>query len=151
VNVLLIIHAAATLFMTGLIWFVQIVHYPLFEKVGRTEFSGYEAAHQRLTTYVVAPAMLLELVTAGVLVFFGEPGIGRSIRAINLILLLLIWGMTAGIQVPQHNSLNTGFDETIWRKLVLGNWGRTILWSVRSGLVSLILWQQMQAAAPTEG
>ena len=31
---LLLLHAAATLFMTGLIWFVQVVHYPLFARVG---------------------------------------------------------------------------------------------------------------------
>jgi hypothetical protein len=27
---LLLAHAAATLFMVGVIWFVQLVHYPLF-------------------------------------------------------------------------------------------------------------------------
>ncbi|MFY0528690.1 hypothetical protein ACN28I_37835 [Archangium gephyra] len=29
----LLAHAAATLFMVGLIWFVQVVHYPLFSRV----------------------------------------------------------------------------------------------------------------------
>ncbi|MCK6525129.1 hypothetical protein L6R49_27300, partial [Myxococcota bacterium] len=33
-TLLLLIHAAATWFMVGLIWFVQIVHYPLFSAVG---------------------------------------------------------------------------------------------------------------------
>ena len=31
---LLLLHAGATFFMCGLIWFVQIVHYPLFAQVG---------------------------------------------------------------------------------------------------------------------
>ncbi len=31
---LLFVHAAMTLFMVGVIWFVQIVHYPLFRGVG---------------------------------------------------------------------------------------------------------------------
>lgn len=42
---LLITHAAATLWMTGLIWFVQVVHYPLFALVGSTGFAAYESAH----------------------------------------------------------------------------------------------------------
>lgn len=32
---LLLVHAAVTLYMTGVIWFVQVVHYPLFSCVGR--------------------------------------------------------------------------------------------------------------------
>ena len=34
VKVIFLAHIAATLFMCGAIWFVQIVHYPLFEQVG---------------------------------------------------------------------------------------------------------------------
>lgn len=59
-----IVHLAATLSMVGLIWFVQIVHYPLFAYVGAEKFIAYEAAHARLTTWVVAPPMLTEALTA---------------------------------------------------------------------------------------
>ncbi len=41
-------HITATLYMTGLIWFVQIVHYPLFARVGNAEFSAYEQRHTAL-------------------------------------------------------------------------------------------------------
>ncbi len=44
--ILLAVHLAATAAMTGLIWFVQVVHYPLFDLVGRAQFVGYEAAHR---------------------------------------------------------------------------------------------------------
>ena len=54
---LLLIHAGATLYMTGLIWFVQVVHYPLMARVGEDGFAEYEKHHQRLTTWVVAPPM----------------------------------------------------------------------------------------------
>ena len=55
---LFLAHVAATLVMVGVIWFVQIVHYPLFSQVSEAAFNLYEAQHTRLTTYVVAPAML---------------------------------------------------------------------------------------------
>lgn len=61
---LLLAHAASTLAMTGVIWFVQVVHYPLFAAVGRKGFAAFEASHRRLTTWVVAPLMLVELVCA---------------------------------------------------------------------------------------
>jgi sterol desaturase/sphingolipid hydroxylase (fatty acid hydroxylase superfamily) len=56
---------AATWFMVGLIWFVQVVHYPLFAAVPAGEpFAAYHRQHVRRTTWVVAPVMLVELVTA---------------------------------------------------------------------------------------
>ena len=67
-GIILIAHAAATLYMTGLIWFVQVVHYPLMAAVGRDGFAAYESAHARLTTFVVAPGMLVEALCAGLLV-----------------------------------------------------------------------------------
>ena len=68
-SLLLLLNAAATLFMTGLIWFVQVVHYPLFGSVGDGGFDRYAALHARRTTWVVGPPMLLELVTSFGLVF----------------------------------------------------------------------------------
>jgi hypothetical protein len=43
VKLVLLANLAATFFMVGLIWFVQIVHYPLFGQVGRDRVrAGYE-------------------------------------------------------------------------------------------------------------
>ena len=60
----LLLNVAATLMMTGVIWFVQVVHYPLMEQVGASGFVTYEKLHTRWTTYVVAPPMLVEAATA---------------------------------------------------------------------------------------
>jgi hypothetical protein len=62
--------------MLGLIWFVQIVHYPLFSSVGEREFAGYEIQHSRLTAFVVGPPMLIEALSAIALVF----SIGKRFR-----------------------------------------------------------------------
>ena len=55
------VHTFATLAMMGLIWFVQVVHYPLYAKVGPQAFAEYHALHVSRTTSVVAPLMLAEL------------------------------------------------------------------------------------------
>ncbi len=56
VRLLFLLHLATTFFMLGVIWFVQVVHYPIFAKTGSTEFSGYEQTHTTLTTWVVCAA-----------------------------------------------------------------------------------------------
>ena len=125
----LLLQLAATLTMVGVIWFVQIVHYPLFAQVGRDEFRRYEMDHQRLTAWVVGPLMLTELVSAILLVWWEPTGISTTFLWIGLALLLSVWAVTYTVQVPQHASLILSYDEAVQRRLVLGNWYRTFAWS----------------------
>ncbi len=131
----LLIQLATTLAMVGLIWFVQVVHYPLFSRVGESEFKQYEVDHQRLTTLVVGPLMLLELASAAFLVWENPTAISSGIVWSGLLLLLSIWAVTYAVQVPQHMILTEAYDAAVQKKLVLGNWYRTIAWSARGGLL----------------
>lgn len=134
----LLLHVAATLFMVGAIWFVQVVHYPLMAQVGADEFCDYEAAHVRLTSWVVVPPMLVELATGVVLAGRPPVSLGPGWCWGGLLLLLLIWASTALLQVPRHKALSAGFDSTQHGALVLTNWARTAAWTLRGGLVLLM-------------
>lgn len=129
----------ATLFMTGVIWFVQIVHYPLLVRVGSEGFSAYEAAHVRWTTWLVGPPMLIEALTAALLVWRTPVVVSPVLCAIGLCLLLVIWTSTAVLQVPSHNALMSSFDPVAHHSLVRSNWIRTIAWTLRSVLVVCLL------------
>lgn len=137
-RVILLVHAAATWFMVGLIWLVQVVHYPLFAGVGEEGFAAYAADHSRRITRVVGPVMLLELGT-GVLLLARRPAdVGWGWPLAGLALLGVVWASTAFLQVPRHTELGAGFDAAAWRALVATNWVRTVAWSLR-GLVVLVL------------
>ena len=135
-RLVLLLHTAATLFMVGLIWFVQIVHYPLFMQVRADSFVLYEVTQNRLTLLVVAPAMLLEAATAIFLLFSRPPAISAPLAYLGVLLLAVIWISTFFIQMPRHAILAQGFNETVWHSLMLTNWIRTITWSLR-GVLSL--------------
>ena len=141
--VLLLAHAAATLFMVGVIWFVQIVHYPLFARVGRPDYSAYSIRHTRQTGLVVGPPMLLEAATAIALVVWTPPGISVSLVWTGLLLVAGIWLSTALLQAPRHTTLGRGFDPAAHRFLVTSNWLRIVLWSLRGLVVLCILYQVM--------
>jgi hypothetical protein len=121
--------------MVGVIWFVQIVHYPLLAQVSRSEFAGYEREHQRRTTFVVAPTMLIEAVTAIVLLAIPPAGMGRVLPAVGVSLLVVIWLSTFLVQMRQHTRLSTGFHAITHRRLVRYNWLRTVAWTGRGILV----------------
>ncbi|MEM7625423.1 MAG: hypothetical protein AAF333_07340 [Planctomycetota bacterium] len=138
VKSLLLIHAAATLYMVGLIWFVQVVHYPLFDGVGEDGFAAYEDRHARRTTWVVLPPMVIELVTAVWLVAQRStllPGVPAWQAWAGLGLVVFLWAVTFLVSVPQHQRLTQGFDVTSHRILTDTNWLRTTAWSLRGGLV----------------
>jgi uncharacterized membrane protein len=140
---LLIINLATSLFMTGVIWFVQVVHYPLFGKVGVVDFSVYETAHTRLTTFIVGPPMLLETVTSLLLVRFCPIESVVIWLWIGLLLQLVLWLSTIFIQVPCHRQLEKGFNAEVHRRLVSSNWLRTIVWTLRSLLLLFLLYQSL--------
>lgn len=130
----------STFAMTGLIWLIQRVSYPLMSLVPEDHFVAYEAAHCRRISPVVLPLMVCELATS----------LWLSVRPIDVvrqeliaggILTLLLWASTFLIQVPMHNRLEKGFHRETWKRLVLTNWIRTVLWSVRSVLMACVLWK----------
>lgn len=129
-TLILLGHLAATLFMVGVTWFVQVVHYPLFAKVGATAFAAYEREHVRRTGWVLLFPMTLELaLSVWVVILLG----GRMAWA-GLVLVGLIWGMTWAVQVPAHRRLESGFDPMACRRLVRTNWARTVAWTLRGGV-----------------
>jgi hypothetical protein len=132
---LLAIHAGCALFMAGLIWFVQVVHYPLFDQVGKAEFTAYEQQHVRRTGWVVIGPMLLEAGLATVLAW--SPGGWQA--WCGLALLAIVWLSTFLSQVPNHGILEQRFDQNAHRRLVFGNWLRTAGWTLRGVLAMVML------------
>lgn len=145
---------AATFFMTGLIWFVQIVHYPLFGSVHRHSpaagFLEYHTRHANRTTWVVFPPMAIEL-AASLAALSGSlrPGFVSEPAAIaSAVLVVLIWASTGLLQVPLHDRLGREADEPTIAGLVASNWLRVVLWSARCVLLVAAIWQPLTAGQP---
>jgi hypothetical protein len=136
---LLLINLASSLYMTGLVWFVQVVHYPLFDRVGEAGFTEYESLHTRLTSYVVGPPMLLETMTSLLVVLYNPvPDIAVWLW-IGLSLQAVVWLSTLFLQVPCHQKLSSGFHADVHLRLVHSNWIRAVVWTLRSGLLLFLV------------
>ncbi len=133
-----VVHVFGTVYMTGLIWVIQGVHYPLMNRIRSEDYVEFQAQHMLRITWVVGPAMLAEAVTALLLVRFAPDFLTWPAALLNLALLSVIWLSTAVYQVPSHRRLAQGFDAVAHRRLVQTNWIRTVAWTIRSGL--LLYW-----------
>lgn len=137
----LVANLVASAVMTGLIWFVQVVHYPLFAEVGTDESVRYAHEHQRRTSYVVGAPMAVEGVSSLALFALAPEGISRWWAFVGLVLLAVVLGSTVLLQVPAHARLAQRHDEGVVRRLVATNWIRTVGWTLRCVLAAgLVIW-----------
>jgi hypothetical protein len=148
---LLLVHLAATGLMTGLIWFVQVVHYPLFAAVPADEFAAYERAHVSRTGALVGPIMLAEAASVAGILLLAPAGVPRWMAWAGLAMLAVLWISTFAVQVPLHRRLESGHDADVIRRLVLTNWLRTVFWSMRGALATWMLIAFVGAAASPSG
>ena len=124
-----------TIALFGLIWTIQLVHYPAFRYVAEEQFNSFQKMHSFNITLFVAPLMIFELLAAGFLLV--APSISLS-QAILFLIVLLIWMSTFFLSVPYHNTLSKGKDERVIEKLILTNWIRTILWTLKLILIMVL-------------
>ena len=131
---ILIINLAIALIATGLIWTIQLVHYPSMKFIPEEKFTAYHNFHSHRISILAIPIMLIELFTSLGL-FYQNSNSYNHIFTINLILVILIWISTFLIQVPMHNTLSSAKNARVLNHLILSNWIRTILWTARSLLM----------------
>lgn len=121
--------------MLGIIWFVQLVHYPLLGEVAKYRKDAYEKTHMRMATWVVGPPMIIEMVTSIILIWQPVTFFPPILAWGGLSLLILIWLSTAFLQAPKHEILAAGYVEKTHRALITSNRLRTFAWSLRSALL----------------
>ena len=130
------IQAFSTLALVGLIWTIQVVHYPLFGHVGERQYAEYQVQHMRRITWVVGPLMLVEAASSLLLLILA-PSDPLAIAGFGLV--VVIWLSTVCLQMPCHSKLARGFDAEALAKLVGSNWIRTLAWTARGVIVLAML------------
>lgn len=139
-KVLLLFLFASTWGMVGVIWFVQVVHYPLFARV-QNDFTNYATEHVKRVSWVVIPLMIVEFSSSLILLLFWQSfdTFGQGLLITGIMILAIVWGSTFLLQVPCHEKLARECDQKIIQRLVRTNWIRTLGWSTRGLVVFLLL------------
>ena len=139
-EIILAAQALASSAMCGLIWFVQMVHYPLFAHTDTTHSPDYADENQHRTGPVVIPPMLVEAATATLIAISPPPAIGRPAARAGLAMVAALGLSTLLVQMPLHGQrTHAGHTPATVAALVRTNWLRTILWSARALLAIWML------------
>jgi hypothetical protein len=133
------VHAASTLFLMGMIWTIQIVHYPLFASVGESSFAAYEAAHSARITWVIVVPWALQGLTTLALLASPPTGVPRWLIWTAAVLAAIPVLVTIVYSVPAHTVLGNGFDVAAHVRLVSTNWLRTAAWTAHGAVAMTIV------------
>ena len=120
---------AGAAFMAGVLWLVQIVHYPLLGAVSGDEATSIAVRHQTLISRVVGPAMVSEAVATGMILLVG-PADSKMVGFIGFALLCVALAVTVFRAVPLHVRIAQGQSQLI-PELIRINWTRTVAWTLR--------------------
>ena len=126
-ELLLKVNFISTSVMVGVIWVIQLLHYPSFHFINEKKYIEFQHFHMQRISFIVIPAMLIELASALLLAYFFR----SSLTIILLALLLGVWAVTFIFFTNMHHKLTDGYDRRIVDRLVKINWSRTALWSLR--------------------
>lgn len=134
--------ACLSIFLTGIIWFMQIVHYPLFKYQSNIAF---HKENQKRSAFLIFPLMAIEFVLSLVLLIITiHTHLFMTILIINILLWLILIS-TFLLQAPCHVKLKRHADQShIIANLVLTNWIRTFLITIKSILWIIAIGYAMQ-------
>ena len=137
-NFVLLGHLIFTSIMTGVIWVIQIVHYPSFHFIEKELYTAFQKFHMNKISIIVIPIMLAELIT-GMMLFLDKSS-KSPFLIISFVILVLIWLITGVFFSKAHNELMTGYQELVVNQLVVMNWIRTLLWTLRLLLLTCFVY-----------
>ena len=126
-ELLLKVNFISTSVMVGVIWVIQLLHYTSFHFINDQKYIEFQHFHMQRISFIVIPAMLVELASGLLLAYFFR----SSLTIVLLAFLLGIWGITFIFFTNMHQKFTTGYDQTTVDTLVKINWSRTALWSLR--------------------
>jgi len=136
-NTWIVLQALSTTWMTAIIWIVQLLIYPTFLKMHKSEFADFHNQHSQRITWLVGPVMILELACSVVLL---RSELSLSLAIANFITVLAVFALTFFVSVPIHNQLGLGFSTAAAQQLVRTNWWRTFVWTLRFvGVLSFLI------------
>lgn len=127
--------------MVGMIWVIQVLHYPSLGKAGKLTYNtGNEAIYDalqsqhvdRIGNLLVIPWLAEGLTLLAILwiAFLRSEYLKRLPALINGVAMAIILAISGFWSAPAHGKLLDRFDPDVYDRLMTANFIRTIAWTV---------------------
>ena len=138
IDTLYFIQLVCNSYLVSLVLMTQFITYPTFLNIDKDKFSDYHRKYVNNISFIVAPVMLIELLTLSLIAYFSS----EFLIIKSLFLLLVIWLTTFFIMIPSHNRISKSFNIKEIKSLINYNWIRTILWSFKLLVIIFLYYEK---------
>mgnify|MGYP001435815482 FL=1 len=138
IDTLYFIQIVCNSYLVSLVFMTQFITYPTFLHIDKDKFSEYHRKYVNNISFIVAPVMLIELLTLSLIAYFSS----EFLIIKSLFLLLVIWLTTFFIMIPSHNRISKSFNKKEIKSLINYNWIRTILWSFKLLVIIFLFYEK---------
>ncbi len=147
-SLIFIIHVLVCIMVTAIMWYLQVVHFPMLRFIGTDRYELYYHELKMKNTLLFFPLFSLEIFTSiALLLSFTmvsdfNPAVQNQFFLVGFSLILLFILHLVNFQLirPLLSSLHTDVDEKKHKRLLRLQWIRTLGWTSRFiMLLSMIL------------
>jgi len=138
IDTLYFIQIVCNSYLVSLVFMTQFITYPTFLHIDKDKFSEYHRKYVNNISFIVAPVMIIELLTLSLIAYFSS----EFLIIKSLFLLLVIWLTTLFIMIPSHNRISKSFNIKEIKSLINYNWIRTILWSFKLLVIIFLYYEK---------
>ena len=117
-----------------LIWLVQLIVYPGFQRIPAEDFPSFHKWYALRISSVVLPLMISEL---GLIAWWVLSDNHSIASVLSGVFVFIVWLSTFVFQIPIHNQLKTEKNDMLIRRLVSTNWIRTVAWTLKAAAVTI--------------
>ena len=137
-DVLLLAALVSTSVSAGIVWFLQLNHYPLYREVPKSALPDYIAKHNRRLLLPVVMPMLVAIATSAWLAISRPRGLPPAVVVVLAIDIFAIVVSTVALQGPAHVKLEREGHERLIEIIVRSNWIRTFGWTINVAMLATV-------------
>jgi len=138
-SIALLGNLCASIFMTGIISFIQFIQYPLLYHISSFDFTCYFKKYISRIMWFIYPVMIIEIGFAVWLSFLPLQTKLQLPILISYILLALVTMNGLLIQTPLIQKLQYSFDKAVLSKIMFYNWIRFVSSALRTLILCWII------------
>ena len=127
-------YVALSGYNAGVLWAMQLMHYPLYSLIGEAEFERYIVANNRAAIAAAIVPAVASIIGAALLCWRRPAAVPLAAAALALVLALgvlassLLWQAGIHAELARH-----GKSLALIERLVATNWVRTVLDTLQLG------------------
>jgi len=130
-TIFLLFNLTSTLLIAGVLWFVQLVHYPLFNEIPAKNMVNYGYYHIQKISGIINLLFIVDFTTIVFLLLLVNSDLSATLMIINIAIFGFIVILTRITFLPIHQKLSKNPNSFLISKLINLNWIRTLVWSLK--------------------